>query len=197
MQQKCNKMLPVYKHDNHFENQQEKTMKRFTLTLFFSLAITALLSVQAQAMDMVDLPESCEDKGLNIIVCPLDDGISTDDAIDSMKLRANSLNFKLVAHMPLSEQVKAMGEDSNRMEIFQFCDALIAKQMVEYNIVFAGFLPCRIAIIEDADGNGSIVTMNMDTMVNSVDLTEDLKKLGLKVRNTIFSIVQAGVEGDL
>ena len=172
-------------------------MKRFTLNLFFSLAITSMLFMQAQAMDMVDLPESCEDKGLNIIVCPLDDGIDTDDAIDSMKLRANSLNFKLVAHMPLSEQVKAMGEDSRRMEIFQFCDALIAKQMVEYNIVFAGFLPCRIAIIEDADGNGSIVTMNMDTMVNSVELTEDLKKLGLKVRNTIFSIVQAGVEGDL
>ncbi len=53
-------------------------MKRFTLTLFFSLAITALLSVQAQAMDMVDLPESCEDKGLNIIVCPLDDGIGNE-----------------------------------------------------------------------------------------------------------------------
>ncbi|MEJ2316639.1 MAG: DUF302 domain-containing protein [Gammaproteobacteria bacterium] len=172
-------------------------MKRFTLNLFFSLAITAMLSMQAHAMDMVDLPESCEDKGLNIIVCPLDDGIDTDDAIDSMKLRANSLNFKLVAHMPLSEQVEAMGQDSRRMEIFQFCDALIAKQMVEYNIVFAGFLPCRIAIIEDENGNGSIVTMNMDTMVNSVELTEDLKKLGLKVRNTIFSIVQAGVEGDL
>lgn len=172
-------------------------MKRFTLNLFFSLAITAALSLQAQAADMVDLPESCEDKGLNIIVCPLDDGISMDDAIDSMKLRANSLNFKLVAHMPLSEQVKAMGEESRRMEIFQFCDALIAKQMVEYNIVFAGFLPCRIAIIEDENGNGSIVTMNMDTMVNSVELTEDLKTLGMKVRNTIFSIVQAGVEGDL
>lgn len=172
-------------------------MKRFTLNLFFSLAITAALSLQAQAADLVDLPESCEDKGLNIIVCPLDDGISMDDAIDSMKLRANSLNFKLVAHMPLSEQVKAMGEDSRRMEIFQFCDALIAKQMVEYNIVFAGFLPCRIAIIEDENGNGSIVTMNMDTMVNSVELTEDLKTLGMKVRNTIFSIVQAGVEGDL
>lgn len=172
-------------------------MKRITLNLLFSLAFTVMLSMQAQAMDMVDLPDSCEDKGLNIIVCPLDDGIDMDDAIDSMKLRANSLNFKLVAHMPLSEQVKAMGEDSRRMEIFQFCDALIAKQMVEYNIVFAGFLPCRIAIIEDENGNGSIVTMNMDTMVNSVDLTEDLKKLGLKVRNTIFSIVQAGVEGDL
>ncbi len=172
-------------------------MKRITLSLLFSLAITAMLSMQAQAADMVDLPDSCEDKGMNIIVCPLDDGVDMDDAIDSMKLRANSLNFKLVAHMPLSEQVKAMGEDSRRMEIFQFCDALIAKKMVEYSIVFAGFLPCRIAIIENADGSASIVTLNMDAMIQSVELTEELEKLGLIVRNNIFSIVQAGVEGDL
>ncbi|MEJ2308009.1 MAG: DUF302 domain-containing protein [Gammaproteobacteria bacterium] len=171
-------------------------MKRLVINSLFVLLISALASMQAQAMDMIDLPESCEDKGMNIIVCPLDDGISIDDAIDSMKVRANSLNFKLVAHMPLSEQVIAMGQDARRMEIFQFCDALIAKQMVEYNIVFAGFLPCRIAIIEGEDGNGSIVTLNMDAMVNSVELTEDLQKLGMKVRNTIFSIVQAGVEGD-
>ena len=174
-----------------------KLMKKIAINALLFLAFTALASMQAQAMDMVDLPDSCEDKGMNIIVCPLDDGIGMDEAIDSMKLRANSLNFKLVAHMPLSEQVKAMGEDSRRMEIFQFCDALIAKQMVEYNIVFAGFLPCRIALVEGADGNASIVTLNMDTMVQSVELTEDLQKLGMKVRNTIFSIVQAGVEGDL
>jgi uncharacterized protein (DUF302 family) len=175
----------------------KKLMQRITINTLFLLVIIVMLPIQAQAMDMVELPDGCEDKGLNIIVCPLDEGISTDEAIDSMKLRANSLNFKLVAHMPLSEQVKAMGQDSRRMEIFQFCDAVIAKQMVEYNIVFAGFLPCRIAIVEGEDGKSSIVTLNMDTMVQSVELTEDLKKLGMQVRNTIFSIVQAGVEGDL
>ena len=172
-------------------------MKRLLMNSLFVLVISAVASMQAQAMDMIDLPESCEDKGMNIIVCPLDDGIGIDDAIDSMKVRANSLNFKLVAHMPLSEQVKAMGQDARRMEIFQFCDALIAKQMVEYSIVFAGFLPCRIAIIENADGSASIVTLNMDAMIQSVELTEELEKLGLIVRNNIFSIVQAGVEGDL
>lgn len=172
-------------------------MQRIAINMLFLLGIFILFPMQSQAMDMVELPDSCEDKGLNIIVCTLDDGVDTDDAIDSMKLRANSLNFKLVAHMPLSEQVKAMGQESRRMEIFQFCDAVIAKQMVEYNIVFAGFLPCRIAIIEDAEGKASIVTLNMDAMVQSVELTEDLKKLGMQVRNSIFSIVQAGVEGDL
>jgi hypothetical protein len=32
-------------------------------------------------------------------------GVSIDDAIESMKLRANGLNFKLVADLPLSDQV--------------------------------------------------------------------------------------------
>ena len=164
--------------------------------------ITALLLIGFNAQgfaetEMIELPGGCEDKGLNIIVCPIDDAVSMDEAVASMKLRANGLNFKLVAHMPLSEQVKAMGESSKRMEIFQFCDALIAKRMVEYNVIFAGFLPCRIAMVETEDGKGSLVTLNMDAMLKGTDLPDDLKPLGLRVRNTIYSIIQAGVEGDL
>jgi uncharacterized protein (DUF302 family) len=125
------------------------------------------------------------------------DDVSVEDAIDSMKLRANTLNFKLVADLPLSEQVKAMGEESNYMRILAFCDALIAKRMVEYDITFAGFLPCRIAVVKDAKGQGWIVTMNMDMMVEGVDLPPDLQPLAKKVRDTIYSIVDAGVNGDL
>jgi uncharacterized protein (DUF302 family) len=125
------------------------------------------------------------------------DGVSVDDAVQSMQLRSNMLNFKLVADLPLSEQVKAMGEDANYMRILAFCDALIAKKMVEYDIIFAGFLPCRIAVLEDNEGKGWIVTMNMDMMLHAVDLPEDLQPLAKKVRDTIYSIVDAGVNGDL
>lgn len=125
------------------------------------------------------------------------DGVSVDDAIQSMTLRSNMLNFKLVADLPLSEQVKAMGQDANYMRILAFCDALIAKKMVEYDIIFAGFLPCRIAVLEDSNGKGWIVTMNMDMMLHAVDLPEDLQPLAKQVRDTIYSIVDAGVNGDL
>jgi uncharacterized protein (DUF302 family) len=165
--------------------------------MLIAIALLFGISFYVHAEEMVELPEGCADKGMNIITCPLAEDVTMEDAVDSMKLRANTLNFKLVAHMPLSEQVIAMGEDSRRMEIFQFCDALIAKQMVEYNIIFAGFLPCRIALIEDKDGKPWLVTLNMEAMIKNVDLPPDLKKLGVRVRNTIYSIVQAGVEGDL
>ena len=90
---------------------------------------------------------------------PLAEDVSIDDAIDSMKLRANTLNFKLVADLPLSEQVKAMGEEARYMRILAFCDALVAKKMVDYGLIFAGFLPCRIAVAEDAQGKGWLVAM--------------------------------------
>ncbi|MCB1864102.1 MAG: DUF302 domain-containing protein [Chromatiales bacterium] len=149
------------------------------------------------AEEMIALPESCQMRELSVIQCPLADGISAQDAIDSMKLRANTLNFKLVAHMPLSEQVKAMGEDARRMEIYQFCDALIAKRMVEHDMVFASFLPCRIALVEDKDGKNWLITLNMDQMLGQVALPGELQGLGATVRNNIYSIVGAGVNGDL
>ena len=123
--------------------------------------------------------------------------VEFDDVIESMKLRANTLNFKLVADLPLSEQVEAMGVKANRMQILAFCDALIAKEMVEYNLIFAGYLPCRVAVVEDGKGDVWVVTLNMDMMVNAVDLPPKLQKLANQVRDSINSIVQAGVEGDL
>ncbi len=133
----------------------------------------------------------------SIVKFKIADDVSVQDAIDSMQLRANMLNFKQVADLPLSEQVESMGEEANYMRILAFCDALIAKKMVEFDPIFAGFLPCRIAVIEDNDKQGWIITMNMDLMVNSVDLTEELQPLAEKVRDTINSIVDAGVNGDL
>ncbi|MDJ0739495.1 MAG: DUF302 domain-containing protein [Gammaproteobacteria bacterium] len=172
--------------------------------LILSLALAVLASGVAQAGSKTDIETPPFDKALaqqmidnSIQRFPLAEDVSVEDAIDSMQLRANVLNFKLVADLPLSEQVKAMGEDANYMRILAFCDALIAKRMVEYNIIFAGFLPCRIAVLEDADGKGWIVTMNMDMMLHAVDLPADLQPLAKQVRDTIYSIVDAGVNGDL
>lgn len=155
------------------------------------------LSINTQAQELVELAETCEDATMNMIKCKLAEDVSADDAIESMKLRANILNFKLVGHLPLSEQVAAMGGKSNRMEIFQFCDAMIAAQMVKYSLAFAGYLPCRISVIEDKDGTTWLITLNMDNVMKDATLTKELQSLGIEVRNNIYSIITAGAEGDL
>jgi uncharacterized protein (DUF302 family) len=172
------------------------------LTISLMLAIVLAVPAMAAAPESAQQPEIDQATMRQMIDGSIQrfqiaDDVTVEDAIDSMSLRANMLNFKLVADLPLSEQVVAMGEDANFMRILAFCDALIAKKMVEYNIIFAGFLPCRIAVLEDSEGRGWIVTMNMDMMLQAVDLPEDLQPLAQRVRDTIYSIVDAGVNGDL
>lgn len=169
-------------------------MKKHSL---LTILLIGYITSSFAADDMIALPENCKPPSMNMIQCPLDEGVSMDDAATSMKLRANMLNFKLVAHMPLSEQVKAMGGESKRMEIFQFCDASIAAKMVRYSIVFAGYLPCRIAMVEDQDGKAWLVTMDMDTLMQGADLPKELISSALQVRNNIYNIMAAGLEGDL
>ncbi len=134
---------------------------------------------------------------MNMIKCKVAEDVSADDAIESMKLRANFLNFKLVGHLPLSEQVKANGGESNRMEIFQFCDANIAAKMVKHSMAFAGYLPCRISLVLDDAGQAWLITLNMDSTMGDASLPKALQGLGMTVRNNIYSIMSAGAEGDL
>ena len=131
-----------------------------------------------------------------VVKMPLKEGVSLDDAVQSMKIRANTLNMKLVGELPLSKQLQAMGEKSRRIEIYQFCDPLMAKKMVEANMDFAAYLPCRITLAEDAKGKGWLIMMNLDPLINGTGLSPELKKDAMKVRDTLTDIMQAGAKGD-
>jgi uncharacterized protein (DUF302 family) len=93
----------------------------------------------------------------------VDRSVSLADAAESMRLRANALNLKLVAELPLSKQVEVMTNQEQRtITIFQFCDALTAKQLIDLNLDFSVYMPCRIALIEDANGQGWLVMMDVN-----------------------------------
>lgn len=168
-------------------------MKKLILSSLLLLGF----SLNAQAVELFELSDQCKEDVMNMIKCKVVEDVSSDDAVDSMKLRANFLNFKLVGYMPLSEQVKANGGESNRMEIFQFCDANIAAKMVKEKMAFAGYLPCRITLVEGDDGSTYLITLNMDKTLGDASLPKGLQKLGVQVRNNIYSIISAGAEGDL
>lgn len=127
-------------------------------------------------------------------------GISMDEAAESMRLRANALNLKLVAELPLSRQVEAMtGKPQKTIIIFQFCDALIAKQLIDVNVDFAVFMPCRIALIEEDSGKAWLVMMDVDTdaIAREKRLSPELKKKIEEVRAALIDIMKAGAAGDL
>ncbi|BBP01384.1 DUF302 domain-containing protein [Sulfuriferula nivalis] len=158
----------------------------------------ALLSPAVHAASTV--PAASVSTMPNVYRIPLAKGVSMDDAVESMKLRANELNLKLVAELPLSKQVEAMvGGTQRRMEIYQFCDALTAKDLVDMNVDFAIYLPCRIALIEDNTGKAWLVMMDMDVPAwsKASHMSPELTAKIMKVRNGLIEIVNAGANGDL
>jgi uncharacterized protein (DUF302 family) len=164
-------------------------MRKTTALALLALAPLWLLSGLAPAQQL-----SIADTVLKV---PLEEGVSMDDAVDSMKLRANALNFKLVAHLPLYKELRSMGVDSKRVEIFQFCDARIAHEMISYDIDFSAYLPCRITLIEDRDGKPWLVTLDLDKVMHGAELTPELMEKAALVRDNIREIMEAGAGGDL
>jgi hypothetical protein len=110
-----------------------------------------------------------------------------------MRLRANALNLQLVAELPMSKQVEAVtGKPQRTITIFQFCDAVLAKDLIDVNMDFSIYMPCRIALIEDAKGQGWLVMMdvNVDAVAQEKRLPA-LKRIEA-VRKSLIEIMQAG-----
>ena len=160
-----------------------------TLVTIFAFLLPAVSLAEGQPF-IVDLEKT-------VVKLPLEEDVALEDAVESMKLRANILNIKLVAELPLSKQIKAMGEKSRFIGIYQFCEPLTAKKMVEYDINFAAYLPCRISLVEDKNGKAWLLMMNMEMLLNNPKLNKDLKDEAGKVWNNLTEIMKAGAHGEL
>lgn len=126
------------------------------------------------------------------------DGLTADDVDQSIKNIANERNIKSVGFLPLGDQVAAMtGEPWRVLNIYLYCNPLTAAKMVEYDPAFAAYLPCRVSLVEDANGDLWIYTLNMDLMIyGGKTLPPDLLKEALNVKETMLEILNRAAQGD-
>ncbi|HWR77649.1 MAG TPA: DUF302 domain-containing protein [Thiobacillus sp.] len=158
---------------------------------------TLLLSVSAS---WAAAPKAKQTAQTDVYKVAIDRSVNMSEAAESMRLRANALNLQLVAELPLSKQVEAVtGKPQRTITIFQFCDAVTAKELIELNLDFAVYMPCRIALIEDASGQGWLVMMdvNVDAIAKEKSVPQALKDRINAVRNSLLEIMQAGAKGEL
>ncbi|MEA3278904.1 MAG: DUF302 domain-containing protein [Pseudomonadota bacterium] len=139
------------------------------------------------------------DPGVSMMwAVPVDEGLSADDVIESMKSLATSRNFLFVGESPFYKQIKAItGEDYRYVNFLSFCDARVGKMMLEYRDQYSGFMPCRIAIVENRDGKLWLYSMNLDLMIHGGKaLPADLKENALRIRDTIQEIMEGAAAGE-
>ena len=131
-------------------------------------------------------------------------GVSFDDVVVSMQLRANQLNLKQVGHSPMWKDIESVLGDttSPRMEVFHFCDIAAGREIMKLVPEAIVYLPCRIAVMEDDKKNIWVLTLDWDTawldsINGSMGVTPELAKMALEIRNKMDNVMRAGANGDL
>lgn len=135
---------------------------------------------------------------------PAKPGVGFDDVVESMKLRANQLNLKLVGHSPMIKDIQAVLGDttSPRMEVFHFCDIAAGREIMKLVPEAIVYLPCRIAVMEDDKKNIWVLTLDwdmawLDSINGSMGVTPELAKMAMDIRDKMDNVMRAGANGDL
>ncbi|MEQ1663284.1 MAG: DUF302 domain-containing protein [Thiobacillus sp.] len=131
-------------------------------------------------------------------------GIKFDEVVESMMLRANQVNLKFVGSNLMWKDFKAVlgDEVAPRVEAFSFCDIAVGRDLLRVIPEMAVFLPCRITVMEDADKNIWVMTLDWDVLWldkanNNMGVTPELRKGAIEIRNKLDSVMRAGANGEL
>jgi len=128
----------------------------------------------------------------------VEEGLSAEDVEEAMLSAANEHNIKNVGELPLYKQVEAMsGKPFRFLKIYMFCNALTAQKMVDYSDSYSAYLPCRVSLVEDKQGQLWIYSLNMDLMIfGGMPLPPMLKEEAIKVKTIIQDIMKRGAAGE-
>ena len=162
---------------------------------FMSFDEKALETYSKLASDILETGNAAE---ATVWKTKVEKGLSPGDVEDAMRSVANEHNIKNVGELPLSKQVEAMsGKPYRLMKIFMFCNALTAAKMVDYSDAFSAYLPCRVTLLEDKQGQMWVYSLNMDLMIHGgKQLPPELKKEALRVKMIIQDIMKRGAAGE-
>ena len=131
-------------------------------------------------------------------------GISFDEVVQSMMLRANQLNLKHVGSNLMWKEFQSVLGDTHapRIEVFSFCDIALGRELLKVIPEIVVFLPCRIAVMEDADKKIWLLMMDwditwLDLAGKQTGLTPELRQGAIEIRNKMENMMRAGANGEL
>ncbi len=163
-------------------------MRILVAALALMLAWTPAISAEDPEVQMFDI-------GQTVIKMALADGVGPQDAVEAMLSKAAELNMKMVGHQNVGLELRNRGIESPDLEILQFCNPEDAIKMVQFNTIYAAYMPCRIALVQDSEGKHWLEMLNLDMIINAYQLPPELQAIAITVNGTMLSILTAGATG--
>ncbi len=184
-------------------------LKNFSIIAGMSLALTGCGTIAAmnnladgagtESMKMWD--RWVDSKGDIAVATTWERKVKAGVTIEQIEASLQSIsaedNMRSVGELPLSKELEARtGKKEKFLKVYSYCSPATARKMVDFSPHMAAYLPCRISVVEKEDGLW-MYTLNMDMMVRmGRKLPPDLERDAMKVRNTIWKMMERASQGD-
>lgn len=123
--------------------------------------------------------------------------ISTEEVIESMRSIATDANMLQVGDSRMAEEYDHEGKRQRYVRIIHYCAPNIAKTFIDYSVAYGAFMPCRILIVEDDNGDRWLVTMAMELMLfGGHTLPPEMMEKAIHVRDTMYKMMDLAAVGD-
>lgn len=127
----------------------------------------------------------------------IDAGVTIEQVESALMSVAVEDNIKAVAEHPLSKELEARtGQPQRFLKVYSYCNPDIAREIVNFSPAMAAYFPCRVVLLEKEDGLW-LYTLNMDMMIKmGKRLPPHLKESAMRVRDTIWKMLERGATGE-
>ena len=181
-------------------------LKMLMVILLFSITACAtnkpVADVNNEMIGKVRPGMPAIDPSTAIYELAVNDGISYQDVIDSLKSLSEGLNFVNPANFPIGEHMKLRGVDPQGMkDVRSFCNLSMGTEIILDHPEFLVFAPCRIAIYEKPDANNKLklyIAMDRPTydLKSIKNPTERARKSAQELETVLLEIMDRARKGD-
>jgi uncharacterized protein (DUF302 family) len=153
--------------------------------------------------DSVQAEVAGVDKNSAIYEVAVNDGVSYQDVIDSLKSLSEGMNFVNPANFPIGEHMKLRGVDPQGVkEVHSFCNLSMGTEIILDHPEFLVFAPCRIALYEKLDSDKKyklFIGLARPTfdLKNIKNPTDRAIKSAQQLEDTLILLVDKARKGDI
>jgi len=120
-----------------------------------------------------------------------------ENALEIMDAVAEEHGLAMVDQKTMPRGGKLFKNGGLLTHIRAYCSPTIADVFLKYSPYFIGFMPCRIGIIEEPNGDIYIYTMSMELMINGGQtLPPKMLELANEVRSGMYEMMEKAAAGE-
>jgi uncharacterized protein (DUF302 family) len=183
-----------------------KTIAWIVLSMAIMSCATSLnAKKQPEANTIIVMPNGLPsmDTSTAIYEVAVNEGVSYQDVIDSLKSVSEGMNFVNPANFPIAEHMKLRGIDPQGVkEVRSFCNLSMGTEIILDHPEFLVFAPCRIALYEKPDSNKMLkLYLGLDRPtfdLNSIkNPSERAKKSAQELEDALINLIDKARKGDI